>query len=335
MSRQREITTPTPLLAMDGTLLRPGWARRMLYLYNRHRVAGRPLALKEWDFYQFQLGEHVLQMTIGHVSYMAHFSATLFSTKTGVKQEFSHMRPLPGRGLDMPLSPDAPHYLAADGKDFAITFDVNRSQRHLSLQADGVDIDMRLPRRQGEEKLVIATPFDDPHQFYLNCKEHYYGASGHARFGNVWVRATPQDTALLDWGRGVWPFHQEWFWGCGAGYVPGGRFGFNLGWGFGNLRHATENVFFWNGKAHKLGALRVQRDEADYMAPWHFASLDGRFELTMTPTHDNFTQTKLAFVDNRCHQVFGLFSGRAVLPNGIAIAIDKLPAFCEHAVNNW
>ena len=32
---------------------------------------------------------------------------------------------------------------------------------------------------------------------------------------------------------------------------------------------------------------------------------------------------------------FGTLSGRAVLDDGTVLEIDGLPAFAEHAVNNW
>lgn len=333
--KQTRITHPTPLLGTDGALHQPGYATRMLYRYNRHRLQCHPFALKEWDFYQMMLDSHILQMTFGHVSYMASFSATLFSLDGAVRHSFTRMKPLPLRSLHMPLTPDAPHALHAHGNGWRMDFNIQANTRRLRLLADDVDIDIALENRPQDEKMVIATPFHTPGQFYLNCKENYYSVAGRARFGAYEARPTATDTALLDWGRGVWPFHQEWFWGNGAALLPNGRFGFNIGWGFGNLTHATENMFFWNGRAHKLGRLAVTRDETDYLKPWHFVDEDGRFDFVMSPFYDNDTATRLLFVNNRCHQVFGRFNGVAVLPNGQEIQVQNMPAFCEHAVNNW
>jgi len=237
----------------------------------------------------------------------------------------------------MPLRPDAPYAQPYGGRGWEMGFDVKPESRRLRLRAaaEGVEIDIALGETPGDEKMVIATPFGKPNQFYLNCKEHFYDVEGYARFGRTCARPKKGDTALLDWGRGVWPFRHEWFWGSGAANLEEGRFGFNIGWGFGDTGHATENMFFWNGGAHKLGRLRVERNPRDYMEPWRFADEEGRFDFTMTPFYDNFTQTKLLFVDNRCHQVFGRFSGRAVLPSGEAVEVRDMPAFCEHAVNRW
>lgn len=336
---QVQITKPTQLLDRYGVLREPGYCTQMLYDYNRSCVAGHPFRLKEWDFYQIVLGEWVLQMVIGHVSYVANFSATLFSLRDKKRYHFTRIRPIPMRRMKMSLDPNESHNLYVRGKDFTMTFETHKEYRILTLHGKDknqvVDIELTLPHIVGDEAMVIAIPFSKPGQFYLNCKEHFYGVNGFVQFNQLTIHASGKETALLDWGRGVWPFHQEWFWGCGAGEQADGRFGFNIGWGFGDLSYANENMFFWNGKAYKLGTLEVSREEKHYLAPWHFVSEDKRFEMTMAPIFDNHTQTKVAFINNRCHQIFGYFSGRVVLPGGKLIQINHLLAFCEHAINNW
>ena len=71
------------------------------------------------------------------------------------------------------------------------------------------------------------------------------------------------------------------------------------------------------------------------MAPWRLTDEEGRLELVMTPTWDRTTKTKVLFIDNCCHQVFGRFDGFAVLDDGTRLEIRELYAFAEHAVNNW
>ncbi len=80
---QREITQLTPLLTSQGHLTAPGWCKTMRYQYNREFVKGFPLKLKEWNFYQIQMEPYVLQLTLGHVSYMCSVNATLFHIRTG------------------------------------------------------------------------------------------------------------------------------------------------------------------------------------------------------------------------------------------------------------
>lgn len=337
---ERRIESPVPLLDGEGRLVSPGYATRMLFAYDRKRVRCGPLSLKEWDFYQIASGEYIVQLVVGHVSYMASFSATIFSIKTGERRSVSRMKLLPFKSLPMPVDPEAPNTLAVELKDFSIRFETTKDRRLLTLKArdrkSGIaDIELKLDNDKDNDKMVIATSFSHPLRFYLNEKENFYRVRGRAVIGDLSVEFTESDTALLDWGRGVWPYKHEWFWGNGSGFVEGGRFGFNIGWGFGDTSLATENMVFWNGKATKIGTLRVERNPDDYMADWRFRDEAGSFDFTMRPLFDNFTQTNLCIVKTRCHQVFGSFSGTAVCDDGRKIEVRDLTAFCEHAVNRW
>jgi len=337
---EREITEKQVLLSERGAMVKPGYATRMVFEYDPKHIHARPFALKEWDFYQICAGEYILQLTYGHVSYVANFAATLFSVKTGQTCVVSRMKPLPLRSLHMPLSPEDPGVLHAQGKDYEMRFEMDAARRHLVFHAKdktvgSADIDIELTKDPDNDKMVIATPFAKPNQFYLNCKENFYGVRGHAEMGDMRVDMGERDTAVMDWGRGVWPFSQEWFWGNGAAFVDGDRFGFNIGWGFGDLSNASENMFFWNGRAVKLGMLQVERDPKDYMAPWRFRDETGHFDLTMTPVFDHFTRTKIAFIQTQCHQVHGRWNGHVLLADGTRKEIKDVLAFCEHAENRW
>ncbi|MDO4571903.1 MAG: DUF2804 domain-containing protein [Clostridia bacterium] len=329
---QREIVEPRPLLDARGRLTCPGWARGMRYVYER-RLARGPL--KEWDFYQMLEDGMLLQLTIGHVSYMASFSATLLNLLTGERRVFTRMRPLPLRSLPMGENPEPAQTLAVSGRDFSMAFTHGDGVRSLRLEAAEAEIDVMFEAGADNEKMVIATPFDKPGQFYLNYKENFYTGRGRARIGDM-VHTFTDAAGLLDWGRGVWPYRHEWYWGSGAAVVDGHRFGFNLGWGFGDLRHATENVFFLDGRAHKLGRLNVERGEGgDRMQPWRFADPERGFDLELRPFFDNFTETNFGLVRTRCHQLFGRFNGYATLEDGSRFPIENLAGFCEHAVNRW
>lgn len=124
--------------------------------------------------------------------------------------------------------------------------------------------------------------------------------------------------------------------GSGSGWVEGKRFGFNIGFGFGNTSAATENMLFYDGVAHKISHVHFDlAGSGGYMAKKRFTSDDGRFEMEFTPIYDRYTEAKALFLDNRCHQLFGTFNGKAVLDDGQVIEVKDLVAFAEHAVNNW
>lgn len=333
---QNEIRERVPLLSDNGQLTAKGYAKSMRILYNRDKAKSFPLKLKEWNFYQLQKDHYVLQMTYGHVSYMCSVSATLMDVSTGKKWEIGTMKPLWIPKLD--LDPEGESYNDFCCKDFTLSFQVTANKRILCLkgankQFGSVEIHIELDNEVHNEKMVIATPFAKPEQFYLNYKENYYHGTGMVRFDDMTVDFHGC-TGLLDWGRGIWPYSHEWFWGNLTSHIDGVPFGFNIGWGFGDLSHATENMFFYNKKAYKLGVLCVERDEENYMKPWHLSDPDGLLDMTFTPVWDNYTQNKYVVIDTHCDQVFGHFDGVIQTEDGPK-EFHHVLAFIEHAVNHW
>lgn len=333
---QYEILSPAPLLLADGSLGTKGYAKRMNVIYNREKVKAFPLQLKEWNFYQMQCGNYVLQITLGHVSYVCSISTALMDITTGKKWEFGTMKPMYIPKLDR--NPEKESVVQFADKDFFLAFQVTRDKRILTVKGknktyQNVQIEIQLDNDPANEKMVISTPFEKKHQFYLNYKENYYSGTGSVTFDDMTV-SFDGCTGLLDWGRGIWPYRHEWFWGNLTADIEGVPFGFNIGWGFGDLKIATENMFFYNKKAYKLGTLKITRDENDYMNPWHLCDEENGFELHFTPLWDNYTENKLVVVDTHCNQVFGTFSGTIQTKEGTK-TFSGLTAFIEHAVNRW
>lgn len=313
-----------------------GYSTSAMRAYDRRAIKAPPWRIKEWDFYQVTDGSHCLQFTIGHAAYAGQVSVMLFDFRNGVKLvEKSRFLVLPFGSLHMPANTETDHVLAYQKDGMEMRFTSMGEKRLLSCRWEDLSADVVLTRRN-PYSLVINVPFDEsPRAFYYNQKINCMTAEGTIRYTGGEHRFQPGDSfGLLDWGRGVWPFHNEWYWSNGTGIVNGELFGFNLGCGFGNTSAATENILFYRGEAHKLGAVRFELGK-DYMEPWHLRDREGRLDLTLTPVYDRTTRTKLLWVDNCCHQMFGAFAGRAVLDDGTALYIDNVISFAEHAVNNW
>ena len=123
--------------------------------------------------------------------------------------------------------------------------------------------------------------------------------------------------------------------------MDGERFGFNIGYGFGNTSAASENMLFYKGRAHKLSQVTFHipgdggRRTPDYMQPWTFTSDDGRFEMDYTPVLDRASCSDVGLIKSDQHQVFGVFNGRAVLDDGTVLNVKDLPSFAEKVINKW
>ena len=71
------------------------------------------------------------------------------------------------------------------------------------------------------------------------------------------------------------------------------------------------------------------------MSPWRFTSNDGRFEALFEPALDRSALTKVGPLCSDQHQVFGTFTGSAVLNDGQRIHLDRFFGFAEKVRNKW
>jgi len=343
---QYEITTAMPLLDNRGNLTRAGYAKRLLPVYERAKVKGGFARLKEWDYYYVGNDRFGVALTIADNSYMGLDSISFLSFEgTPWQITKSPMRLFPMGRTGLPNT-SAEGVSAISGKGYAITFMVEGCKRELTAHMDnfkdGLPIDVHLTlSHEPEESMVICTPFDKKGHFYYNQKINCMRASGRVTIGEATYTFRPADSfGVLDWGRGVWTYHNTWYWGSASGLAGGVDFGFNIGYGFGDTSAATENMLFYDGKAHKLGKVifRIPKKEdgtEDYLKPWAFVSDDGRFKMDFDPVIDRASCTDFKLLKSDQHQVFGRFTGTAVLDDGTAVAVRELMGFAEKVENKW
>lgn len=332
---EREFKQRGPVLDKQGRPI-PGYSRRSIRTYDRNAVKAPPWRIKEWDFYQISNKNLCLQFTIGHASYAGQVSLMLFDFVKGEKiVDLSKILVLPFGSLHMPSDAEQDGILKYDKNGIFMSFETKGAQRTLRCRWDGVEAQITL-ERHNPESLVINLPFNEyAHAFYYNHKINCMTASGFLRTRKREVWFDRKDSyGILDWGRGVWPFHNEWYWSNGTGCLDGELFGFNLGCGFGNTDTACENMLFYKGRAHKLGKVTFELGK-EYMDTWHLRDQEGRLDLRLSPSYDRTTKIRLLWVDNCCHQMFGSFDGYAVLDDGTRLEVKDVVSFAEHAVNNW
>lgn len=359
-SAQKEYTEPTKLLADDGTLLSPGWARHNVFEYDRTK-SNPSNRRKEWDFYQISNGKYMVQISFANISIGGYVSAVLVdlrhpdpSKKLGQGTVVGPMTLFLG-GRDkyvLPAKGDAPnnvkYSINAIGKaDFE--FDTKEDSRTLYFKstAKGKDVEckfqMDIP--EGLENITTVLPFKDhPTKYFMTTKQNCMPCCGTFRWGNEVFEFSKEDTfACLDWGRVNTPYQLVWYWGNGSAYITdekGGKhiFGFEITWGIGDESNATETCIFYDGKAHKFGPVDVEvfPKPDKYNEPWHFVSEDGRFDFTMVPFYDHHSDTNaLNLLRMHSHQLHGLWTGTAILDDGTKIDVKDMYAFCEYVENKW
>lgn len=306
-------------------------------VYERARIRSALFRLKEWDFYQIADERYCLQLVIGHVSYAGNCNIAFFDHASGERIfERGCTTPLPLRSMHMPESAREDSLLTFEQNGFYLSFETKGGCRKLSASFEDFTAEAEL-RPAVPESVLVCTPFVKQREFYINEKINLLRASVSVRYRErAYAFDLERTFSLLDWGRGVWPFSHEWYWSSASTLLNGSPFGFNLGCGFGDddKRRGTENIVYWDGQVVKLGRVQISHDD-DPMRPWALVSDDGRFSAKLTPRYDRDTITKLLFVNNRCHQMFGTFEGRVRADNDAELLFSGVSGFAEHAVNRW
>ena len=341
---QHEITQAIPLLDEQGELTQPGWARRLLPVYDRSTVRGGPLRLKERDCYLVMNRQCALALTISDNRYMGMDSISLIDLWEGWQVTRSPMRLMPLGGTGLPQS-SLRGSCARAGRGYGLLFQHEGEGRtlhaHMDRFRDGQALDAQiLLTQEPEESIVMCTPFEKPGQFYFNQKINCMRAQGKVTLGDREYVFDPEDSfAVLDWGRGVWTCRGTWYWGSASGMVDGVPFGLNIGYGFGDTSAATENALFYGGKLHKLSQVTFhiprKNGREHYLAPWTFDSDDRRFRMKFRPILDRAACPSAGVVRSGQHQVFGSFTGTAVLDDGTAVRLKELLGFAEKVDDRW
>jgi hypothetical protein len=341
---QHEITSSAPLLNERGDLREAGYAKRLLPIYRRADVKAPYYRLKEWDYYLITTDHYALALTIADNGYMGLDSISFLQFDEGWEVTKSPMQAFPMGKIGLPETSAAGDSRVV-GKGYALSFGHVDGRRVLQFSMEnfraGAPISGELLLSdEPEESMVICTPFDKPRHFYYNQKINCMRASGVVRLGDKTYDFRPESAfAVLDWGRGVWTYHNTWYWGSASGVVDGVPFGWNIGYGFGDTRAASENMLFYNGKAHKLSQVKfnipMKDGKEDYLASWTFTSDDGRFEMNFTPVLDRASCTDVKLIKSDQHQVFGRFTGTAVLDDGTTVSVRDFIGFAEKVENKW
>lgn len=331
-----------PLLNENGNLCEAGYAFSMVKEYDRKAIKAGKMRIKEWDYYYIGNNDYGIALTIADNSYMSLVSVSLldFNEKWFITK--SYMGFLSNGKIGLPSTSKIGDVCYKD-KNCEMNFYNDGKQRHLVVnfknltKSKDFSCDVIL-KETGPDSMVIATPFNKDKHFYYNQKINCLKATGKAIYDNK-EYSLDNCYGVLDWGRGVWTYSNTWYWASMSGLSNNVPIGFNLGYGFGDTSAASENVFFYDGKAYKLEdvAFNIPGDgtkKINYMEPWHFTSSDGSIDMIFTPLVDRHDDTDALIIKSLQHQVFGVFKGYVIL-NGNKVEFDNMLGFAEKVKNCW
>ena len=339
--------TPGPLLDEQGNLVEAGYATSLVKAYNRAAIKAPAWRIKEWDYYYIGNQKFGLALTVADNGYHSLYSITVldFEKKTDITKSIMDWFTLGKIGLpstsmmgDVNVSDEKRgfsfSFVKLDGKKRRLTVNC----KDFGKKKEFFHCDVYLEETV-DGSMVIATPFKKKAHFYYNQKINCMSARGYMKVGDTSYDFLHDSYAVLDWGRGVWTYKNTWYWSSLNTIDNGHVIGWNLGYGFGDTSAASENMFFFDGKAYKLEDVKMDIPmgdfgKDDFMAPWTFRSEKGDIKLVFTPVYDRHSDTySLLFRCNQ-HQVFGLFSGTIEI-DGQIYEIHQRMGFAEKVYNRW
>ena len=338
--RNHEVTKVQSLLNREGILTEPGWSRQLVQEYHRKDIKAPKIRIKEWDYYLVMGPKFGAAFTISDNGYIGLQSVSILDFTKPFEHTESILKLFPMGKLHLPETSITGDSIYVD-KRLQLRVEVSEGKRHITcnfLQFDGdkdfqCDIVLEQPKM---DTMVIATPWEKKHHFYYNQKINCMPASGWMKYGDQEYEFHPEtEFGVLDWGRGVWTYENIWHWGSGSCMLDGVRFGFNIGYGFGNTKAATENIIFYNDQGHKLDDITFHIPENDYLLPWTVTSSDGRFEMKFEPIIDRCAKIDFKVLLSDQHQVFGKMSGTAILDDGTKLHIQDMMCFLERVHNRY
>ena len=330
MTTEREITSPVDLCLPSGRLdpAAVGWSRRPLHRPNL-RGWGRG---KRWEYWGLVTPTHVVGLTVSSIDYAGVQSVFVLDRASGEEIVEDAVVPL-ARGVVLPVSCGVGGaHVAAGG--LQIDLDETDEGTRLRARTAAVDVDVTALRPPGHECMAVVVPWSD-RTFQYTVKD-----VGRPARGCVTVRGSSYDAdpstsfAVLDHGRGRWPYSITWNWGAGFGRVDGRTVALQLGGKWTDGTGSTENAVSVDGVVHKVGDELVwDYDPTDWMRPWR---IRGRsLDVMFAPFHERAARTNLLLVASETHQLFGHYEGWATGPAGDRVRVDGLLGWAEEARNRW
>lgn len=342
---ERELTAPVSLTNERGLLNRAavGWARTPLVNTDgiaAPRFARPPKAWgrnKRWEYWNVITPTHIVALTVSNIDYAALNEIWVFHRPTHTATGGVALH-IPATGVTLPGTLGHGE-VRAGGKGVDIAIDevlggtrLRGRFRHHKLPSASFDIHAAKPEHH--EGLAVVVPWSDT-RFQYTVKDVARPAHGWLHVGSETVEIPEGSWAVLDHGRGRWPYDITWNWGAGSGVWGGRTIGIQVGGKWTDGTGSTENSLTLDGRLHKISAeLTWDYDLNDLMAPWQIRG--GGLEATFTPFYNKQSRTNFGVLLGHTDQCFGRWEGTFTIADGEdPVRFQGIEGFAEHVHNRW
>lgn len=329
---------PTALVTANDRLNRAaiGWAPQPI-IDTSGLGAGRGRN-KRWEYWNVVTPTHILAATVSSIDYACVPEVWILERATG--REWAHATTvIPPRGTVLaPTLERGSSSTRAAGLEIYIDEVPGGTRIRAKIESAAFDVVAELPI--GHERLALVVPWSDT-RFQYTVKDVARPATGTLTLDGV-EQTLPagESWAVLDHGRGRWPYNIAWNWGAGSGRLASGLpgagrvIGVQLGAQWTAGTGVSENAMFVDGVMHKIhGETEWTYDLENWRAPWRVVG--GGIDATFTPFHVKRSRTNLLLLAGRTDQCFGEWAGTFTTEHGEAIQFAGVTGWAEAVHNRW
>ncbi len=326
---ERELTTPVDLAIEER--LNPaavGWSRRPLH---RTQIAGWGRT-KRWEYWGVVTDRFIVGLVVAGIDYLATASIYVLDRTTGEETKRDAIAPFGRPRLsDEPGDGTARLRAGIGPTAVSIAIDDTPGRTTITARAKGVDLTLDVTRPD-HDSLSVVVPWRE-RRFQYTVKDLANPVAG-----TLTLDGTTHDLgtgwAVLDRGRGRWPYAMTWNWGAGCGVVDGSTRAIQVGGKWTDGTGSTENAVFVDGVQHYIDEeLSWQYDLDDPASPWRVVGEHA--DVTLTPCHRRVERTNAVVVASTIYQALGTWSGWMLDASGTRVSVDGLTGWAEQAQNRW
>jgi len=298
-----ELTDPVDLCLPNGRL-NPAAVGRTRTPLHRSPLRGWGRS-KRWEYWGIVTPDLFVGLTISSLDYAAVPSIYLVERATGAHRTIGGLVPL-ARGTSIPDT--LPPFEASTrwgGGASELRMLSEGSATSIRGTAPGFAIDVTSP--DVGDALGVVVPWSD-RLFQYTLKDVARPVSGTITVDDRQFAVGEGSWAVLDRGRGRWPYRMTWNWAAGSGLVDG-------------VQHYIGEELTW------------QYDLDDEASPWRIVGEHA--DVTLTPWHRRLERTNAVIVASMIHQALGTWSGWMLDTSGTRVSVDGLVGWAEQAQNRW
>ncbi len=203
----------------------------------------------------------------------------------------------------------------------------------LKASIPGATFDVFAERPEGHESLAVVVPWSTK-RFQYTVKDVARPASGSVTIhGRTYPVPAGQSWAVLDHGRGRWPYDIAWNWGAGSGTMNGRVIGLQVGDRWTDGTGSTENSVLVGTTLYKIHEkLQWSYDLDNWADPWRI--IGGGLDATLRPFYNKESSMNLGVLSNRTDQCFGYWSGTFDTGSEV-VEFENIIGFAEDVHNRW